>query len=153
MRVESPQVDSQMRTSVVKAMPWRSAFTSSAGRTQLCLGMMEMRQFLFADRQDDGVELRVALRQEMQLVVQMAVHRGLDGGGAGPDTLPSEQCGRKAKQPAPKLHSRITRHGRELRFGIAAWKAAQCSRSWPSISVSAGRQSGQSQRATRIWAE
>ena len=62
--------------------------------------MVQVRQLLCADRLDDGAQLRIAALEEMQLVVEVTMHRGLDGGGADPDRLPSHQGGEEAKQPA-----------------------------------------------------
>ena len=72
------------------------------------------------------VQLGVAAGEECELIVEVAMHGGLDGGGADPDRLPSHQCGREAQNPAapaPQRHDAAgprlpRRHGREERRAV-----------------------------------
>ena len=78
----------------------------------------------------------------MQLVVEVAMHRGFDRGGAYPDACRPVSAVRKPSSQPPKLQSDMTRQGRESAAGMAARNAAQWFFSWPSISARAGTTSG-----------
>ena len=125
MRVESPQVESQITASVATVIDAVQRAAAGAVRLDPLLGVVQVRQLLLADRQDDVAQLRIARLQEMQLVVEMAMHRRLDRRGADPDRLAAHQRGEEPSSQPPQLHSDMIRHGRELRSGMAPRNAAQ----------------------------
>ena len=58
-----------------------------SGRGKPCLGVVEVRKLLHADILDRVMQVWVAVEQEADLIVEMAVNGRLYRRGAGPDAL------------------------------------------------------------------
>ena len=68
------------------------------GRLQLHFGMVQMGELLDADASDRVMQVAIARGEESKLIIEMAVHCGLDRSGAGPDALPPRESREEAEE-------------------------------------------------------
>jgi len=65
---------------------------------QLHFGVVQMGDLLDADVSDRVMQVAIARGEKSKLIIEMAVHCGLNRGGAGPDALPARQRREEAEQ-------------------------------------------------------